>query len=139
MRKWIIAITAMGLLLLTAVAAGAEGRRDSRWWNTPKYMEALRLTDGEIQQLNKAYEASSLEIIKLKGLVETARLKLEFMLEEKDLDESAIDTQYNRLEEARAVLGKERFAFYVRVRKIIGAQRFSELMEIVKDRHRSHK
>ena len=138
MRKWTIAITTMGLLLLTAVAAGNAGRRDSRWWNTPKYMEALRLTDGEIQQLNKAYEASSLEMIKLKGQVETARVKLEFMLEEKDLDESAIDTQYNHLEEARAALGKERFAFYVRVRKIIGAQRFSQLMEIVKDRHHSH-
>jgi Spy/CpxP family protein refolding chaperone len=139
MRKCIIALAAMGLFLLTAGASEADGRHDSRWWNTPTYMEALKLTDGEIRQLNQVYETSSLEMIELKGQVEAARLKLEFMLEKEDLDESAIETQYNRLEASRAALGKERFEFYVHVRKIIGPQRFSQLMEIFKARRSKRK
>lgn len=134
MRKWIIAFAAMGLLLLTTSATVAGGRHQSRWWNTPQYKETLKLTDGEIQQLNKVYEVSSLKMIELKGQVEASRLKLQFMLEKKELDESAMEAQYNRVEEARADLGRERFAFFVQVRKIIGPQRFSQLMEIIKAR-----
>jgi Spy/CpxP family protein refolding chaperone len=134
MRKWTTAFAVMGLLLLIAGITGAEGRRQIRWWNTPEYMEALKLTEGEIQQLNQAYETYSLDMVGLKGQVEAARLKLQFLMEKEELDEPAMETQYNRLEEARATLGKARFAFYIQVRKIIGSQRFSQLMEIFKER-----
>ena len=119
---------------MTAGATGAHGRHQHRWWNTPKYMEALKLTDGDIQQLNQVYETSSLDMIELKGQVEAARLKLQYMMEKENLDEPAMEAQYNHLEEARAALGKARFAFFVQVRKIIGPQRFSQLMEIFKER-----
>ena len=134
MRKWIIAFAAVGLLCMTAGITGAHGGHQSRWWNTPQYMEALKLTDGDIQQLNQAYETSSLDMIKLKGQVEAARLKLQYMMEKEDLDEPAMEAQYNQLEESRAALGKARFAFFIQVRKIIGPQRFSQLMEIFKER-----
>jgi Spy/CpxP family protein refolding chaperone len=139
MRKWIIAFAAVGLLCMTAGATGAHGRHQHRWWNNPQYMEALKLTDGDIQQLDQAYETSSLDMIELKGQVEAARLKLQYMMEKEDLDEPAMEAQYNRLEEARAALGKERFSFFVQVRKIIGPQRFSKLMEIFKDRRSKRK
>jgi Spy/CpxP family protein refolding chaperone len=140
MRKWkIIAIAAMGMLLLTTGVAGADGGHESSWWNRPEYKEALKLTNGEIEQLNHVYEALSLDMIKLKGQVETARLKLEFMLEKEDLDQPALEAGYKLLEEARADLSRERFDFYVQVRKIIGPQRFSQLMEILKERRGSHK
>jgi Spy/CpxP family protein refolding chaperone len=134
MQKGIIAFVVMGALLLTTGVTEVDARRQNRWWNTPEYMKALKLTDGEIQQLNQAYETYSLDMIELKGQVEAARLKLQFTMEKEDLDESAMQAEYNHLEEARAALGKERFAFYVQVRKIIGPQRFSQLMEIFKER-----
>jgi Spy/CpxP family protein refolding chaperone len=137
MRKWIIAFAAVGLLCLITGITGADGRRQSRWWNTPQYTEALKLTDSDIQQLNQVYEVSSLEMIELRGQVEAARLKLQFLLEKQELDEPALEAQYNHLEQARAALGKERFAFFVQVRKIIGPQRFSQLMEIFKERRRN--
>jgi Spy/CpxP family protein refolding chaperone len=137
MRKWLIAFSALGLLLMTIGATGADGRRQIRWWNTPEYKEALKLTDGEIQQLNQVYETSSLEMIELRGRVEAERMKLQFLMEKEDLDEPSMEAQYNRLEEARAILGKKRFAFYIQVRKTIGPQKFIQLMEIFKKR-RSH-
>jgi Spy/CpxP family protein refolding chaperone len=140
MRKWIIIVSAaMGLLLLVSGVAGAGSRHDHRWWNIPQYMDALQLTNSEMQQLDQVYEASKLDMIKLKGQVEAARLKLEFMMEKEDLDQSAMEAQYDRLDAARSALGKNRFAFFVEVRKIIGPQRFSQLMEIFKERRKNRK
>jgi Spy/CpxP family protein refolding chaperone len=140
MRKWIIIVSAaMGLLLLVSGVAGAGSRHEHRWWNIPQYMDALQLTSSEMQQLDQVYEASKLDMIKLKGQVEAARLKLEFMMEKEDLDQSAMEAQYDRLDAARSALGKNRFAFFVEVRKIIGPQRFSQLMEIFKERRKNRK
>ena len=139
MLKWMIAFTVVGLLLPATGISGADGGHQSRWWNIPQYMEALKLTDAEIQQLNQVFESSSLEMIRLKGQVEAARLNLQFMLEKEDLDEPAMEAQYNLLEKARADLGRERFAFFIQVRKIVGAQRFGQLMEIYKERRNKRK
>ncbi len=125
-------------MLVTSIT-GADARRQRRWWINPQYTDALKLTDGEIQQLNQAYETYSLNVIELKGHVETERMKLQFMMEEEDLDEPAMEAQYNRLEKARATLSQKRFVFYIQVRKIIGPQRFSQLMEIFKARRSKRK
>lgn len=133
MREWmrIKVIVVIGLILLTATAVGAHG---GRWWDTPEVAEALKLNEGEVNQLNQAYEAYSLRMIEIKSRVETEQFKLQTVLEKEDLDEAAINAQYNRLEEVRALLSKERFGFFVEARKIIGPQRFHQLMEIYKER-----
>jgi Spy/CpxP family protein refolding chaperone len=139
MCKWMRSATVIGILLLTGSVAGAQGRHDSRWWNTPATVAALKLNDGEIQRLNQQYDASRLRMIKLKSEVETEQFKLQVMLEKADLDESALETQDNNLEKARANLSKERFAFFVQVRKIIGPKRFAQLMETYTAHRRDHK
>ncbi len=136
MREWIRTITVIGLFLLTASAVGAHG---GRWWETPEVAEALILNEGEIQQLNQAFDAYSLRMIEIKSRVEAERFKLQTVLEKKELDETAAYVQYDRLEEVRALLGKERFGFFVEVRKIIGPQRFHQLMEIYKERKANRK
>ena len=73
-------------------------------------------------------------MIEIKSRVEAEQFKLQTVLEKEDLDDAAINAQYNRLEEARALLSKERFGFFVEARKIIGPQRFHQLMEIYKER-----
>ena len=140
MRKWLRAIAVIGLLLLTTGSVAiADGRHDGRWWNTPEVAAALKLSDAEIQQLEQGYETSRLRMIELKSRVEAERFKLQSALEKESLDESAIGDQYNRLEAARSALGKERFAFFVEARKIIGPQRFHELMEIFQARKMKRK
>ena len=136
MRKWTVAILVLGLFLLTASTAGAHW---SRWWETPEIAKALKLSDAEIQQLSQAYEALSLRLIELKSRVDAERFKWQAMLEKEKLDEAAVDAQYDRIEKARAALGKERYGFFVEVRKIIGPQRFHQLMEIYQNRRKSHK
>jgi len=133
MREWmrLKTVIVIGLLLLTASTVGAHG---GRWWDTPEVAEALKLNEGEISQLNQAYDDYSLRMIEIKSRVEAERFKLQTLLEKENLDEAAMNAQYNRLEEARALLSKERFGFFVEARKIIGPQRFHQLMEIYKER-----
>jgi Spy/CpxP family protein refolding chaperone len=130
-RMRIKAVIVIGLILLTASAVGAHV---GRWWNTPEVAEALKLSESEIHQLNQAYDGYSLRMIEIKSRVEAEQFKLQTVLEKEDLDDAAINAQYNRLEEARALLSKERFGFFVEARKIIGPQRFHQLMEIYKER-----
>jgi Spy/CpxP family protein refolding chaperone len=139
MREWmhIKAVVVIGLILLSASAVRAHG--GGSWWDTPEVVEALKLNEGEINQLNEAYDAYSLRMIEIKSRVETEQFKLQTVLEKADLDESAINAQYNRLEEARALLSKERFGFFVEARKIIGPHRFHQLMEIYKERKAKRK
>lgn len=138
MRKWMSVITVVGLLLLTVSTGWGDGRHRGRWWDTPEYVAALNLTQIEIQELNQGYEASSLSMIELKSRVEAERFKLNAVLEKEVLDTAAIEEQYTRLEQARADLSKARFEFFIQVRKIIGPQRFHQLMEIYQER-RSHR
>jgi len=139
MREWmhIKAVVVIGLILLSASAVGAHDR--VRWWDKPEVAEALKLNEGEIDQLNQAYDAYGLRMIEIKSRVEAEQFKLQTVLEKEDLDEAAINAQYNRLEKARALLSKERFGFFVEARKIIGPQRFHKLMEIYKERKANRK
>ena len=139
MRKWLPVIAVFGLSLLITSAAAASGRPGARWWDTPEVVEALKLSDAEIQRLDQGYEASSLRMIELKSHVEAERFKLESALEQETFDEAAVEAQYNRLEAARSALGKERFAFLVKVREIIGPRRFHELMQIYQERRMKRK
>ncbi len=138
MREWmhIKTVFVIGLLLLTASTAGAHG---GRWWSTPEVAEALKLNQGEIEQLNQAYDAYSLRMIEIKSRVEAERFKLQTVLEQENLDEAAMNAQYDRLEEVRALLSKERFGFFVEARKIVGPKRFHQLMEIYKERRANRK
>jgi Spy/CpxP family protein refolding chaperone len=129
-------VIVIGLLLLTASAVGAHG---GRWWDTPEVAQTLKLNESEINQLNQSYDAYSLRMIELKSRVEAEQFKLQIVLEKEDLDEAAINAQYNRLEEVRALLSKERFGFFVEARKIIGPLRFHQLMEIYKARRANRK
>lgn len=138
MRRWMGIIAVVGLFVMVANAGWADGRHRGRWWDKPENVEALNLTPSDIQELNQSYEASSLHMIELKSRVEAERFKLQSVLEKEDLDVAAMEEQYTRLEDARAALGKARFEFFVKVRKIIGPQRFHQLMEIYQAR-KSHR
>jgi hypothetical protein len=56
-------------------------------------------------------------------------------MEGKTLDESALMTQFNKLETARANLSRERFQYFVQIRKILGPDRFQKIKTF---RHRMH-
>jgi Spy/CpxP family protein refolding chaperone len=116
------------LIVLLATSAYAQQGPQGRWWRTPRVSQQLNLTQGEIQQLERTWNASREKMIKLKGQVETEQFRLQTLLEKRQLDENAVRKQNRKLEEARSQLADERTSFVVQVRKIIGHDRFQQLL-----------
>jgi len=118
------------IVILTVVSAQAQDPPPGRWWRSPQIVKELQLTGSEVQQLDNAFEASRVNMIKLKSRVEAEQFKLESMVNQRGAKDSEIKSQYRNLEKARSDLADERFAFFVKARNIIGYERFQKLLDM---------
>jgi Spy/CpxP family protein refolding chaperone len=118
------------LFLLFAVAAVAQDAPSGRWWRSPRVVETLKLTGGEIQQLENAYGRSRREMINRKNRVETEQFELERMMGNPQLNEAEIRKQNRKLEKARSDLADAKFSFVIQARKILGHARFQQLVDL---------
>ena len=117
-------------IVLMSAAAGAQQEPSGRWWRSSQIKKELKLSNGEIQRLEKAYNQSRLSIIKQKGRVETEQFELQTMVENRNADAKSIRAQHRKLENARSQLAESKFDFVVEARKIIGYDRFQKLLKI---------
>jgi Spy/CpxP family protein refolding chaperone len=124
-RLWTTAL----LLVLAGASAQAGGDYRGRWWHVPAVAEQLQLTETDIRQLDEAFETSRGRMIELKGRVEIEQGKLRALMERSDLNEVAILEQHRIQEAARKQLADARLEFLLEVRKIIGPNRFNQLLE----------
>jgi Spy/CpxP family protein refolding chaperone len=124
-RYWITAL----LLIMAATSALAGGDYRGRWWRMPSVAERLQLTETDIRQLDEAFENSRGRMIELKGQVEIEQGKLRALMERSELNEAAILEQHRIQEAARRQLADARLEFLLEVRKIIGPDRFNQLLE----------
>lgn len=129
-RVLMVAIPLVVVLVLGVMTLNAQEEDRRLWWRSPETANQLQLTDSEIEQLERAFEAYRLKTIELRSRVEAEQFKLRTLLERSDLDESAAWTQQEGLEKARSELADERFNFLLEVRKIVGHERFQRLMEM---------
>jgi Spy/CpxP family protein refolding chaperone len=136
MMKFILSLIIALLLTLPSFSAFAAGMDASagKWWRHQKVAQRLNLSQEEINQLDSAFVDSRKKLIELKGHVEIEQLELEMLIENPTLDEPAVLNQYQNLEKARMALGTERFRFFMLVRKIIGYEKFQQLMVMKKNR-----
>jgi Spy/CpxP family protein refolding chaperone len=121
----------VGLLLifminLPGLAAGQDVP-SGKWWYNQKIVQNLNLTQKEIRQLDQLYVSSHRKLIKLKNAVEREQFELDTLLGQKTVDDTKVRKQFKRLESARTDLANERLGFIIRVREIIGVERFQQL------------
>lgn len=130
MSKWMRGLAAVLMVVLAAATVYAQEAPAGRWWNSPQVAQQLQLSGGEIRQLEQAFEASRLKMIRQKSQVEAEQFKLQTMVEKRGSADAAIKAQHRALEQARSALADERFAFLVEVRQILGPERFQKLMNM---------
>jgi Spy/CpxP family protein refolding chaperone len=128
----------MGILMVVA-AAQAQDVPPGRWWHSAQVVQQLQLTDGEVRQLEQAFEASRIQMIQLKSQVESEQFKLKTMMEKGNADDAAVKAQHHSLEAARSALADERFAFFVKTRDIIGNERFQKLLNMAPTGRKGHR
>lgn len=107
--------------------AGGQDIPSGKWWYNQKVVQNLNLTQSEIHQLDELYVDSHRRLIELKNTVEREQFELDTLLGEKTVDDAKVRQQFKRLESARTDLADERLRFIIRVREIIGADRFQQL------------
>lgn len=122
-----------GLLLLlvfcldTAGGAEAQDLPAGMWWHHPFVVKELALTKVEIATLDSIYRQNRRGLLEQKISVEKARLELDTLLEQKELDDETARAQFEKLEAARADLARGRFNFVIDIRKLLGYERFASL------------
>jgi Spy/CpxP family protein refolding chaperone len=122
-------VIVLSIALITGTADAQTGP-SGRWWRSAQVKKQLKLTDSEIQRLEKAYNQSRRSIIKQKGRVEAEQFELQTMVENRNADAKAIKAQHRKLENARSDLAASKFDFVVQARKIIGHDRFQKLLKM---------
>ena len=132
LRKKSLFVLALLVVFLPSTILAQE-MMHGKWWNNSAVADELKLTDSERKILDEKYTESRRKLIDIKSKVEKERLELDIILDKQDTIKSQIVEQYERLENARAKLSKERFGLLIEIREIIGVERFQELKTI----HRS--
>jgi Spy/CpxP family protein refolding chaperone len=121
-------------LVLGSLSAFAQEVPSGTWWRDPGIAGELQLTPDDVQRLDGLYTKSRRRLIDLKNDVEKEQFEYQNLLEKKNLDEKAVNRQFEKLEKARTRLSEERSRFMVEVRKILGYERFQRLKAIYRSR-----
>jgi Spy/CpxP family protein refolding chaperone len=124
-KAWVV-ILLIFMITLPGLAAGQDVP-SGKWWYNQKVVQNLNLTQKEVGQLDQLYENSHRKLIKLKNAVEQEQFELDTLLDKKTVDDTKVRKQFKRLERARTDLANERLGFVIRVREIIGPDRFQQL------------
>jgi Spy/CpxP family protein refolding chaperone len=124
-KAWVV-ILLIFMISLPGLAAGQDVP-SGKWWYNQKVVQNLNLTKKEVRQLDQLYENSHRKLIKLKNAVEREQFELDTLLGKKTVDDAKVRKQFKRLESARTELANERLGFVIRVREIVGADRFQQL------------
>lgn len=126
LKKALIAALLILLIDLPGVVT-AQDVPSGKWWYNKKVVQNLNLTQKEVGQLDRLYENSHRKLIDLKSAVKREQFELDTLLGKEPVDDAKVHKQFKRLEKARTDLANERLGFVIRVREIIGADRFQQL------------
>ncbi len=126
LKKVWVGILLIFMVNLPGLAAGQDVP-SGKWWYNQKVVQNLNLTQEEVGQLDRLYVDSHRRLIELKNEVEREQFELDTLLGKKKVEDAKVREQFKRLESARTDLANERLGFVIRVREIIGAERFQQL------------
>ncbi len=126
LKKVLVAALLISLISLPD-ASNAQDVPSGKWWYNKKVVKNLNLTPKEIRKLDGLYEDSHRRLIDLKSAVKREQFELDTLLGKEPVDDAKVRQQFKRLEKARTDLADERLGFVIRVREIIGADRFQQL------------
>lgn len=87
-----------------------------RWWNNPKIVERLKLTDEQRKNFDGIFLAHREKLIDLRANVEKAELEMEPLISGDQPNEAAILAQIDKVAQARAELEKANARFLLAIR-----------------------
>ena len=111
-------------------AQGAQGR----FWNNPRLVEKLKLTDVQRKEFDAIYLQHREKLIDLRANLQKANLALEPLVSSSQPNETQILAQIDKVAQARAELEKANAAFLLAIRSKLTAEQWTQLQALRADR-----
>lgn len=107
-------------------AMGPEGDH-GRWWNNPKLVERLKLTDEQRKAMDDILQQHREKLIDLRASVEKAEVEMEPLMRDDQPNEAKILAQIDKVAQARAELEKGNARFLLAIRSKLTPDQWKQL------------
>jgi Spy/CpxP family protein refolding chaperone len=109
-------------------AFGAQGDH-GRWWNNPRVVEKLKLTDEQRKAMDGILLEHREKLIDLRGALQKAELELEPLMKDDQPNEARIVAGIDRVAQARADLEKANARFLLAIRGKLTPDQWKQVQE----------
>ncbi|MGA3046793.1 MAG: Spy/CpxP family protein refolding chaperone [Terracidiphilus sp.] len=116
-------------------AFGSEGAK-GRFWNNPKIVEALKLTDDQRKAMDSILMEHREKLIDLRASLQKAELGMEPLMGQDQPDESRILAQIDKVAQARAELEKANARFLLALRSKLTPDQWKQMQALRANRGR---
>jgi periplasmic protein CpxP/Spy len=113
---------------------GALGALRGRFWNNPKIVDALKLTDDQRKAMDDILQQHLETLVDLRANAEKAELALRPLINADQLDESRILAQIDQVAQARAELFKANARFLLAIRSKLTPDQWKQIQQF-RDEH----
>jgi protein CpxP len=100
-----------------------------RWWNNPKIVEKLKLTDDQRKAMDQIFQEHREKLVDLRGNVEKAEIAMEPLVRADQPNEQAVLTQIDKVAQARAELEKANARFLFALRSKLTPDQWKQVQE----------
>lgn len=100
-----------------------------RWWNNPKIVEKLKLTDEQRKTMDDIFQQHREKLVDLRGNVEKAEIAMEPLVKADQPNESAVLAQIDKVAQARAELEKANARFLFALRAKLTPEQWKQVQE----------
>jgi Spy/CpxP family protein refolding chaperone len=116
-------------------AMGPQGDH-GRWWNNPKVIEALKLTDAQRKEMDATMLAHREKLVDLHANLQKAELEMEPMMGDDQPNEAKILAEIDKIAAARAELEKANARFLLGIRAKLTPDQWKALKQFQADRQK---
>jgi periplasmic protein CpxP/Spy len=100
-----------------------------RWWNSPKMVERLKLSDDQRKAMDDIFQNHREKLIDLRATLEKAEVAMEPLVRADQPNESAVMTQVDKVAQARAELEKANARFLFALRAKLTPEQWKQVQE----------
>ena len=125
-------VTLVSLVVVAAtavVAAGEQGRRPHRWWQSTDVKALLELTDEQSAALDKIYRKALPKLRESMRRLNAEERTLSQLVGDMDVEEIDVTRQIDRVEATRSELSKTRILMVFRMHRVLTQHQRDDLDE----------
>ncbi len=127
--KRFAAFTALLLAAALAAAGPMDGMPDGKWWKNPRAVRLLRLTDAQVDQIERIFLRVRPQLIDLRADLEKKRLVQNSLMEKPAVKTEDAAKSIDDTEMARSRLEKARAMMFLEIRQVLTPEQRAALVE----------